>query len=815
MRYRVRRTLLGLPCLLLIALLAIPSGFAVVAQEALPITEPITAEEVAIVDSLEGRIEALFAAVDDGQAAWEDGDTCAALCAWQDASRLSSEMLDDLGVLAAPYALTQEEEDALAESGEDNEHNYRDSVYAVSRQIQIYHSSILQLNQMAGQQLAMQAQGGPVTFSQWLGEIIRSTLGWLSDLFRRASIRAGAEQLDDATKPTPQDDTDEPAEDTDETSLSDEEEEPTLQDDADEPSTDVEDLAPSDEAADASEDEGTPDENDSDNPDDGDDEDDKENEDQDDSAPPPPPPNPGQPIGDEVVKTGGSKVAEGDARQAPADRAKVVKPKRGVDELLVFTVSGFEGRVTFQRAPDQPWIRIRKRHIRRIRLRQDTRIITGFESAVTLTLVGANVEVSISPNSQITITKYLVPKEDPNNPSPHVDVKYGGVKVYVSKDVERTDMRVVPPNYTAGVTGTEFSIWHDDATWESAIHVVEGSVEITDHTDGTTYTIAADDPPERWSIADDGWTHAPAPELAESWPLEDVEPITTPPEPIAPAAMAAAADACSCWTYSGDPTSVPPGLARPPTAVPTTAPPPPTGTERPSTSGEPTGTAGPPTVSGDRPWEDTTKTSGAAETSTLCSWWIGTDQSTYTLGDRITISYNVCQRSDVSLVNRTPDGQSHVYSQGRLDPGTYTMTGSITEPVGTERIELWYTPDGGSSTLAGSTSFLVQYDEVDDPGDVASSSLPTAIRSCTERLGYDTGQEARDEGWTYGVSANCIDCCLPCFETQMGIWVNSQLATPAQSLCAQQVWSYYQQAPESIRQEIARIYAVAFWQGYR
>jgi len=194
-----------------------------------------------------------------------------------------------------------------------------------------------------------------------------------------------------------------------------------------------------------------------------------------------------------------------------------------------------------------------------------------------------------------------------------------------------------------------------------------------------------------------------------------------------------------------------------------------------------------------------------------CQPWIATDQNAYDVGDPLVITFHICEGSDVSLIDRTPDGRSQVLPLGRLDAGTHTMTATITEPMGTERVDLLV----ASAGVVASTSFLVSRDTGDDsvgqPGDF---SLPNQIRDCVERLGYDMGEEARDQGWTYQVPADCTDCCLSCFENHMEVWVNSQVVTPAQSVCAQQIWDYYQQATYDVKQEIARIYAVMFWEGY-
>jgi len=211
--------------------------------------------------------------------------------------------------------------------------------------------------------------------------------------------------------------------------------------------------------------------------------------------------------------------------------------------------------------------------------------------------------------------------------------------------------------------------------------------------------------------------------------------------------------------------------------------------------------------------DDYQKPKSDDETS-ACRPWIKTDKDSYTVGDTVIITLQVCERSDVSLIDHTPDGKTQVMPLGVLDPGRHSMTGRISEPAGTERVDLRIATTGGS-TLAASTSFRVTDDTADDsPGDVDEIVIPNEIRGCVERLGYDMGREARMEGWAYEVPANCTDCCLPCFESHMEVWVNSQIATPLQSMCARQVWGYYLQAPYEVKQEIARIYAVMFWEGY-
>ena len=198
-----------------------------------------------------------------------------------------------------------------------------------------------------------------------------------------------------------------------------------------------------------------------------------------------------------------------------------------------------------------------------------------------------------------------------------------------------------------------------------------------------------------------------------------------------------------------------------------------------------------------------------------CQAWIDTDRDSYEVGEKLVITFQICETSSVSLIDHTSDGRSQMMSLGVLGPGTHSMTGTITEPIGTERIDLQLTSPSGRVTVPATTTFRVTEGTAEGAiGEVGNIIIPNEIRGCVGQLGYDVAREAWEEGWTYPVSADCTDCCLQCFESQLTGWVESQSATLTQSMCARQVWDYYQQASYEVKQEIARIYAEMFWEGY-
>lgn len=135
---------------------------------------------------------------------------------------------------------------------------------------------------------------------------------------------------------------------------------------------------------------------------------------------------------------------------------------------------------------------------------------------------------------------------------------------------------------------------------------------------------------------------------------------------------------------------------------------------------------------------------GQDETEELdCRSWIETDQDSYAIGDPIVITYQICERSEVTLVDHMPDGRMQAIPLGVLDAGTHSLTATISEPAGAERVELWTAPEGGTSVLAASATFEVL-------GEDEESLLPEDVYNAVARLGYVMGEEASpsEENWT-------------------------------------------------------------------
>ncbi|MCK4393723.1 hypothetical protein KAX17_12530, partial [Candidatus Bipolaricaulota bacterium] len=86
--------------------------------------------------------------------------------------------------------------------------------------------------------------------------------------------------------------------------------------------------------------------------------------------------------------------------------------------------------------------------------------------------------------------------------------------------------------------------------------------------------------------------------------------------------------------------------------------------------------------------------------------WIKTDKYSYTVGETVAISFYVSECAQVRIIDHTPDGKSVKLWSESVSAGTHRVTGTVTEPVGTETVELIATSSSGCVASAY-TSFEV------------------------------------------------------------------------------------------------------------
>lgn len=114
--------------------------------------------------------------------------------------------------------------------------------------------------------------------------------------------------------------------------------------------------------------------------------------------------------------------------------------KEDACDPLVLTPRNIEGSVTYQREGSTRWRRVRDGS----EIRDGDRVQTGLDSQVILVNEECGIEVYISPTSQITVTRCLIPASDVDPDAPHVDIRFGGVRVNVAQGTRRTDFEVAP-----------------------------------------------------------------------------------------------------------------------------------------------------------------------------------------------------------------------------------------------------------------------------------------------------------------------------------------------------------------------------------
>ncbi|MCR4317641.1 MAG: hypothetical protein NUW37_14975 [Planctomycetes bacterium] len=173
--------------------------------------------------------------------------------------------------------------------------------------------------------------------------------------------------------------------------------------------------------------------------------------------------------------------AEASAEETPAEETAPAE-----DVPLVLFVKEAEGTVTYQTPDSTRWRRARVD----TELHQDYRVQTGLDSRAILKSDEIGIEIFVSATSQITITRCLIPKDDPDAPSTHVDIRFGGITVNVTRDVRRTDMRVATPNITASVTGSAGS-FESRAGFPDTVDFSSGMCTVMSVSTGETQSVGA------------------------------------------------------------------------------------------------------------------------------------------------------------------------------------------------------------------------------------------------------------------------------------------------------------------------------------
>lgn len=137
---------------------------------------------------------------------------------------------------------------------------------------------------------------------------------------------------------------------------------------------------------------------------------------------------------------------------------------------FTFTIIEAEGTVTVRGPQSTRWRRARPD----AEFEEDYRIQTGLDSRAIILIKGTDAdgndfeyEIFVSATSQVTFTSCLVPRwvyltgearraaieAERDGRSTHIDVPFGGIRINVTRDVRRTDMRVSTPSCTSGVAG--------------------------------------------------------------------------------------------------------------------------------------------------------------------------------------------------------------------------------------------------------------------------------------------------------------------------------------------------------------------------
>ena|GEM_PF-5622927 len=77
---------------------------------------------------------------------------------------------------------------------------------------------------------------------------------------------------------------------------------------------------------------------------------------------------------------------------------------------------------------------------------------------------------------------------------------------------------------------------------------------------------------------------------------------------------------------------------------------------------------------------------------------IWTDKSIYHVGEPFTMSFSVSENAAVTLHDLLPDGNTITRNLGEQDAGAYRLTGTVTEPLGLEVIQIVASTAGGDAT---------------------------------------------------------------------------------------------------------------------
>ena len=109
-----------------------------------------------------------------------------------------------------------------------------------------------------------------------------------------------------------------------------------------------------------------------------------------------------------------------------------------------------------------------------IKLDTNARIITGFDSSVTIDFSRRGM-VQVKELSNYAVKEFLITDE---GITAHTDMKVGEVNIKVDRKYPAIDFTVSTPTCIAGVRGTEFTVSHKKSPMQSTVTVYSGKVEV-------------------------------------------------------------------------------------------------------------------------------------------------------------------------------------------------------------------------------------------------------------------------------------------------------------------------------------------------
>ncbi|MHA2034313.1 MAG: fibronectin type III domain-containing protein [Candidatus Thorarchaeota archaeon] len=199
-----------------------------------------------------------------------------------------------------------------------------------------------------------------------------------------------------------------------------------------------------------------------------------------------------------------------------------------------------------------------------------------------------------------------------------------------------------------------------------------------------------------------------------------------------------------------------------------------------------------------------------ATITTLSSFIVSvqTEKTSYNLGEYVWFEISTTETCTMRLIDHTPDGRTSEIDLGFFTQGTHRFPplgqmGLIIEPTGIEIVEVLGV-DADGNVASAQVALTI------------TSDVPDSILQAARILAYELGREARNEGWQWEDSANCIDCCVQCVEDDVKLWKNSNEASAYMRSLGIAVYMHLRLNQSSAEGEryIARTYAEYFWKGY-